>query len=159
MKRIAIATFLLVSAVFISNLSQVSAHCEIPCGIYGDETRISLLYEHIETVEKSMKQIEELSKDGETNYNQLVRWVVNKEEHAKKIQDIVSQYFLHQRVKIADPSDDEAYKKYVAELTSLHELLVYAMKSKQTTDLVFIDKMKDSLHKFEHAYFGTEEEK
>lgn len=129
------------------------AHCEIPCGIYGDSIRIQLLYEHIQTIEKSMKQIEELSEQEDVNYNQLVRWVMNKEEHASEIQYIVSQYFLHQRIKITDPSDSEAYKKYINQLTLLHEMLVYAMKAKQTTDLVFIDKMRDTLHAFEHDYF------
>ncbi|MCK5701941.1 MAG: hypothetical protein KAI29_12345 [Cyclobacteriaceae bacterium] len=26
------------------------AHCEIPCGIYNDELRITLLYEHFTTI-------------------------------------------------------------------------------------------------------------
>ena len=86
-------------------------HCEIPCGIYTDSLRIALIYEHIETIEKSMVLINKLSNQEKPDYNQLVRWVTNKEEHAKKIQEIVSQYFLHQRVKIKSPNDPAAYKK------------------------------------------------
>jgi nickel superoxide dismutase len=142
-----------VLSIFSITTLSVKAHCEIPCGIYGDSVRIALLYEHIQTVEKSMKQIEELSNQDEINYNQLVRWIVNKEEHAQKIQDIVSQYFLHQRIKIKNPADEEAYSKYVKQLTLLHELLVYSMKAKQTTNLEFIDKLRDTLHTFEHTYF------
>lgn len=131
------------------------AHCEIPCGIYGDSVRIALLYEHIETVEKSIKMINELSEAKDVDYNQLVRWVMNKEEHAMKIQEIVSQYFLHQRIKVKDSSDTEAYGKYIKQLTLLHELLVYAMKTKQGTDLANIEKLRAVLHDFEHAYFGS----
>ena len=129
-------------------------HCEIPCGIYGDSLRVALLYEHMTTIEKSMNKINELSEASEQDYNMIVRWVVNKEEHAKEIQEIVSQYFMHQRIKIKDISDTDAYNKYIEQLTLMHKLQVYAMKSKQTTDVKYIDKMRDALHAFEHAYFG-----
>lgn len=145
-------SIVIVLGIMFSSLNTY-AHCEVPCGIYGDQVRVKLIKEHITTIEKSMNQINKLKGDPKTNINQLVRWVNNKEEHAKKIQDIVSQYFLHQRVKITDISDKKKYTKYVQQLESLHRLLVYAMKSKQTTDTKFIDKMKSSLHDFEHAYF------
>jgi len=79
-------------------ISTVSAHCEIPCGIYDDQLRTQLIAEHATTIEKSMKQIMELSKADPVNYNQLVRWVSNKEDHATEIQQIVSQYFMTQRI-------------------------------------------------------------
>lgn len=156
MKRIFLIALLFISGVQLHNLSYVKAHCEIPCGIFDDQLRINLLLEHVTTIEKSMNEIIELSKAGDKNYNQIVRWVVNKEEHANKIQELVSQYFLHQRVKMADPSDKVAYAKYVAQLTSLHAVLVYAMKAKQTTDLSNIKKMQDAIHSFEHNYFEGE---
>lgn len=147
------ATFIL--AMLTVSSFQAKAHCEIPCGIYGDSVRIVLIYEHIETIEKSMNQINELSKSAHPDYNQLVRWVMNKEEHAKKIQEIVSQYFLHQRIKIKSADDEVAYRKYIKQLTSLHEVLVFAMKSKQSTDLSIIDSLREKVHVFEHAYFDN----
>ena len=129
------------------------AHCEVPCGIYDDELRISLLYEHFITIEKAMSEIEELSNEEKPNYNQIVRWVNTKEEHANKIQTIAEQYFLTQRIKPADKSDDAAYDKYVKELTIMHGIIVFAMKSKQTTDLQYIEKMRLSLADFEEVYF------
>ena len=84
---------------------------------------------------------------------QLVRWVNNKEEHAKKIQDIVSQYFLHQRIKLTDPEDKVVYAKYQKHLGLLHQMLVYSMKAKQTTDQMYIDKLRKAIHNFEDAYF------
>ena len=47
------------------------SHCEIPCGIYGDEARFSAIAEDLATIEKSMKQILELSADPSMNANQL----------------------------------------------------------------------------------------
>lgn len=131
-----------------------SAHCEIPCGIYDDSVRVKLMYEHISTIEKSIKMINELEAAADINYNQLVRWVVNKEEHAKKLQDIVEQYFMHQRIKPVDETEKEKYEDYIAQLTLAHQLTVYAMKAKQNADLVYVKKMRETVHLFEHAYFG-----
>ena len=141
--------------LFMAQGNKASAHCEIPCGIYGDSLRIEQIEEHIKTLEKSMNMIMELSEEGDKNYNQLVRWVTNKDEHANKIQKIVSQYFLHQRIKPVDPESEEAYKKYVKHLTLLHKISVYAMKAKQTTDLEYIEKLRMTVDKFEDAYFHT----
>ena len=135
------------------------AHCEVPCGIYTDELRIELIKEHFQTIEKAMKQIVEIQSADEVNYNQLVRWINTKEHHANLIQKIAEQYFLAQRVKFADPTDTEKYKKYISQLTSLHELIVYSMKSKQTTDVANVEKMKKSLEAFEVSYFGEHRHK
>lgn len=157
MKKI---TQLLSAAFIVGVLSlssfQAKAHCEIPCGIFEDSVRVALLYEHITTIEKSMNLINELSKADKPDYNQLVRWIMNKEEHAKKMQEIVSQYFLHQRVKIKSADDEAAYRKYIKQLTSLHEISVFAMKAKQSTDLSIIDTLREKVHVFEHAYFDKE---
>lgn len=143
----------LLVGIFTLSSFQSKAHCEIPCGIYGDSVRVALLYEHISTIEKSMNMINELSAKDSPDYNQLVRWVMNKEEHAKKMQDIVSQYFLHQRVKPTSSDDAAAYKKYVKQLETLHHVLVFAMKSKQSTDLGVIKTLREKVHEFEHLYF------
>lgn len=154
MKNLAKFTIFTLLAGMLSMASLNSnAHCEIPCGIYGDSVRVALIKEHIATVEKSMNMINELSAQENPDYNQLVRWVVNKEEHAKKIQDIVSRYFLHQRIKLTGPENEAAYKKYQVQLELLHRVLVFAMKTKQSTDLNTIEKLKETVHEFEHIYF------
>ena len=140
-------------AVFVFSTQKTYAHCEVPCGIYGDSIRVALIKEYITTIERSMNMINKLSKEETINYNQLVRWVNNKEEHAKKLQEIVSQYFLHQRIKFADPDNESAYKIYMRQLELLHRLSVFAMKSKQSTDLDYIEKLNTTLDKFEHLYF------
>lgn len=150
-----IFAMLLVTGLFFASQAKSFAHCEVPCGIYGDSIRLALVNEHIETIEKAMTQINLLSKDGDKNYNQLVRWVVTKEEHAEKIQEIVSQYFLHQRIKMTEPTDVEAYAKYTYQLSLLHQISVYAMKCKQSTDLANINKIKKSVNGFDASYFGN----
>jgi nickel superoxide dismutase len=131
-----------------------SSHCEIPCGIYGDETRFVMMREDIATIEKSMKQVMELSKEAKPNYNQIVRWVENKEHHADKIRDVVTQYFMAQRVKPVPPKESEEHRAYVERLTLLHLMIVHSMKCKQTTDLAHVEKLKELVDLFEKAYFG-----
>jgi nickel superoxide dismutase len=123
------------------------AHCEIPCGIYDDQARANLIGEHIKTIEKSMNQVVEISGQTPVNYNQLVRWVNNKEHHADEIQHIVTQYFMTQRIK----PNQESYEKKV---TVLHKMLLAAMKCKQTTDLANVKSLTSLLEEFEGLYFG-----
>lgn len=134
-------------------------HCEIPCGIYGDKMRISMIAEDIRTIEKSMKMIVELSKEKDKNYNQLVRWITNKDLHANKIQDTVYQYFMAQRIEPAEKKDEKSYSKYIHEVTLLHQMIVYAMKSKQTTDLKNVETLRSLLDNFDKSYFAKTEKK
>ena len=150
MKRTRLACAMLAASLWSSGL--LFAHCEIPCGIYGDRMRLEMIAEHITTVEKSMKQIQTLSKAGDRNYNQIVRWVQNKEKHADEIQKIVTQYFMTQRVKPADQKDDRACEQYVTRLTLLHKMLVSAMKTKQTTDLEHVVTLRKLLKDFGAEY-------
>ena len=134
-------------------VSDARSHCEIPCGIYDDSMRYDMLSEHITTIEKSMSKITELSAAGDKNYNQLVRWVVNKENHADKFMAIVTQYFLTQRVKPTAAETGEAYDDYVKHLTYFHEMLVYAMKCKQTVDKAHIEKLRELVKNSKDLYF------
>jgi len=127
--------------------SQVSAHCQIPCGIYNDELRMKLIEEHISTIEKSMSLIIELGKAKETDYNQIVRWVTNKEQHADELSEIVTYYFMTQRVK----PEDKQYDKRIA---ALHQMLIAAMKCKQTTDLKNVETLRKLAKEFRSLYFS-----
>ena len=148
----------LMSAVFVlMTSSNIYAHCEIPCGIYDDAMRIKMIDEHIRTIEKSMKQIHELQKADVIDYNQLVRWIMNKEEHAEQLSHIVTQYFMTQRLKPVDNSDGQSHRSYIVQLTSLHHLMVYSMKCKQTTDLANVAKLRENLARFKNAYFDQTE--
>ena len=119
-------------------------HCQIPCGIYGDDARFTELLEHVTTVRKSIVKIKELSADGKDK-NQLVRWVLNKEAHADKISDIAHKYFLAQRIK-------EGSDNYVEKLKALHKIIVYSMKAKQSLDTVNVDTLEQTIKAFHKLY-------
>ncbi len=153
-KKIMIAGALVLAAFFTS---MVYSHCQLPCGIYGDRDRFDMIAENITTIEKSMKQISLLSQADKPNMNQIVRWVANKEKHADELSHIVTYYFMAQRVKPVDPSKSDDYEKYIKKLTLLHEMLVYSMKAKQTTDLTNVKKLRSLLATFQTEYFRTQQ--
>ncbi|MFH1313867.1 MAG: superoxide dismutase [Ni] [Candidatus Eisenbacteria bacterium] len=134
--------------------SSAFAHCQVPCGIYDDDARLDAVEEHITTIEKAITQIESLSDNDHPNFNQIIRWTNAKDDHADGIAEIVSWYFLQQRVKPVASGDADAHKAYLTKLTLLHEILVYSMKAKQSTDLANVEKLKTLLADFREAYSG-----
>ena len=86
-----------------------TAHCQVPCGIYDDAARINAMLEDTTTITKAMKQLDELAgKSDATSQNQRVRWVVTKETHASHVIEVISTYFLTQKLKRPDPKDAKA---------------------------------------------------
>lgn len=115
------------------------AHCQIPCGIYDDAARVQTMLEDAATIEKSIALIVELSgKTDAQSQNQLVRWVMNKENHAQRIIATISDYFLTQRVK---PDQED----YAERLAKHHAVIVAAMKAKQNADLKTVKVLKESI--------------
>ena len=155
MKKVSV--FLSIFTLIIIMRTEGFAHCQIPCGIYDDHMRFTMLREHITTLEKAMNQINELAAEPGKNINQLVRWVNNKDQHADEFSEIVTYYFLAQRIKITEPSDAENFAAYQKKLIILHELMVYSMKAKQTTDLTHISKLRELVDTFEQLYFSPED--
>jgi nickel superoxide dismutase len=147
MHRRFLQTLLVLAIIFVAS-SYAAAHCEIPCGIYDDKMRITMIAEHITTIEKSMKQILKLESSKPLTHNQLVRWIMNKEDHANELQEIVTQYFMTQRIKVGT-------ENYAKKLTLLHKMLISAMKCKQTTDLLHISTLRTLLREFNDLYFGA----
>jgi nickel superoxide dismutase len=128
------------------------AHCQVPCGIYDDPLRFKLMGEHVTTIEKAMKQIIELGKKSPVNYNQIVRWVVNKEKHAEELTQILTYYFLAQRIKAVAPGETKKFGLYQKQLTLIHHIIVLTMKAKQTTNLKLINKLRQGLKAFHDSY-------
>ena len=133
-------------ALFFSNISLL-AHCQIPCGIYSDAIQIIQIKEDLTTIEKSIDMVKKLSGEYDPqSQNQLNRWIATKENHAQKIQDVISQYFLTQRIK-------QNSKNYENELITLHQLLISVMKCKQSVSKENVKVSNKLLNDFSELYF------
>jgi len=143
MKNIYILASFLFSTLFSGH---IFGHCQVPCGVYTDDLRFMQMLEDQTTIEKSSKLILELSsKDDGQSHNQLARWVAAKESHASKIQKIIAEYFLTQRIK----SSSKHYEKL---LKGAHSVMVAAMKCKQSTDASTAKDLKSSILAFQKIY-------
>ena len=130
------------------------AHCQVPCGIYNDAARIIQIQEDFSTIQKAMTKIKELSQPQDaTSMNQLTRWIMTKEDHASKIQKVVSEYFLTQRIKAK--TEDSEFDTYVKQATTLHQILVSAMKCKQTIDEQNVILGINLIDQFVERYFDS----
>ncbi len=129
-------------------------HCQVPCGIYGDQLRFEMMLEDTKTIAKAIAQINEFAASvGEgmsgKSVNQVSRWVMTKEDHATKIQDVMGAYFFAQRIK-SDHAD------YTGQLAAAHRVIVSAMKCKQDADPQTAKALKSSILEFYKAYEGKE---
>ena len=133
--------------VFSYALSQsLAAHCQVPCGVYGDSARFSQMLEDQTTIAKAIDQISDLAgKKDAKSANQLNRWVAAKEDHASKIQKIIAEYFLTQRIKSSS-------NKYEALLKGAHTVMVAAMKCKQGVDAKSADFLRTAIEGFQMIY-------
>ena len=129
----------------------LSAHCQMPCGIYDDQLRFDMMEEDLKTIEKAMNQINKLSCSSAEDRNQVVRWIETKELMAQNIQDVVSAYFLTQRIEVGQAD-------YVESLKYCHELLVGAMKCKQGVDVSVVKQTRQALQDYRKLYFKGDKE-
>ena len=138
---------ILTTTVFLTAYApHLTAHCQVPCGVYGDSARFSQMLEDQNTIAKAIGQISELAgKQNAQSANQLSRWVATKEDHASKIQKIIAEYFLTQRIK---SSSD----KYDALLKGAHAVMVAAMKCKQGVDTNSAETLKSAIESFQSVY-------
>ena len=136
---------LLIGLVSVGLASRADAHCQIPCGIYGDDARFTALLEDVTTLKKAVRKIEQEWAADSINHNQLVRWVKNKETHADKISHVMLEYFLAQRIKSDQPD-------YEARLVAIHKIIVLAMKTKQNVDAGIVDDLEMAITGFQALY-------
>lgn len=142
-------------AVLVAGLAAPSvafAHCQVPCGIYGDQLRFEQLLEDTTTIAKAQAQLNELLAGGQPtaqSVNQMARWVMTKEEHAGHVQETMQAYFLAQRIKADSP-------RYVEQLKAAHAVITSAMKCKQSADGTTAEALKKAVFDLYRAYEGKE---
>ena len=140
-----IVTRILSAADRFLPLGVADAHCDIPCGIYDPRDAIQAA----ETVVKMTSLIKDLEAKGlktASDYAQLVRFTVVKEEHARKAKNdiliIWTDYFNPKRMAVHP---------------DLHEQVWNACKLgsciKQNVDLAKANEFKAALEKIGEVFW------
>ena len=133
------------AAVWTIQTREAAAHCQVPCGIYDDHARIARLKEDAATIAKAIAHISELAtKHDAKSLNQTIRWVNTKEQHASHIIEVVSEYFLTQKVKPVAPGAD-GHDAYLKKLADHHAVMVAAMKTKQDVDPATVESLDQAI--------------
>ncbi len=125
---------------------EVSAHCDVPCGIYDPATaQINAL-----TVIRMIDQINELGNKAETVADQarLVRLVAQKEEHALKAKEEI-------RIIWGDYFKAPQFEKapHVPEL--VHKIMMQGSKCRQNVDREMAVEFLNLINEFAEAFWLT----
>jgi nickel superoxide dismutase len=92
-------------------IKPVFAHCDVPCGIYETDT----MRHAADTCLRMIEKIEALGElDSQDKWNNFVRMVATKEEHAQKVKDQVyilwSDYFKPEHLEKFDNLHDTLWQ-------------------------------------------------
>ena len=123
-------------------LKTVSAHCDVPCGIYETDT----MSHAAATCLKMIDKIEEL---GEINnpekHNNFIRMVMTKEKHAERCKRELA-------VLWGDYFKPEHLEKFPDLHDTVWKTLKQASKVKQTVSREEAEKLVDMVHDMSHIF-------
>lgn len=117
------------------------SHCQMPCGIYHDDMVYDQIDQYVETMVKGVTVLSENQYQTAQDKNTFTRWVVQKENMSNETAQLLTSYFLQQKIK---PDEDDTVKRVVA----VHKLLCYIVTIKQTCDMKYVQAFSDEWDKF-----------
>ncbi len=133
-------------ALFLSVITaNLLAHCQLPCGIYHDELEFGNLEQCVETLHRANDGILNNTSTSPLGDNQMVRWVLLKDQYADQFVQLLTTYFLQQRIQ---PGQSNT----AALLTLSHEMMQSAMKIKQTVNQDHVALLSCQLSQFKKLY-------
>lgn len=130
--------------LFAGNLmtfADLNAHCQMPCGIYHDDMVYDQIDQFVETVYKGISIMNENKFITVKDKNEFVRWVVQKEKCCNEATDLITTYFLQQKIK---PGEADTTQRIVV----AHKLLFYIVAIKQNTELEFVKQFNEEWERF-----------
>lgn len=119
----------------------IEAHCQMPCGIYNDAMVFDKGDEYVLTMYKGISVLNNSPFSTVKEKNDFVRWVINKEKMSDALAEVITTYFLQQKIK---PGDSDSPKR----LESAHKLLFGLVAIKQNTTLDFVEEFSKEWEKF-----------
>lgn len=134
-------TFIFTVVAFLFQSGFLSAHCQMPCGIYHDEMVFNQIDQYIETMYKGMTELKNSKFSSPLDRNNFIRWVALKESASDEMATLITQYFLQQKIK---PGEPDTAKR----LISAHKMLFELTAIKQNVDIKMIEDFADEWENF-----------
>jgi nickel superoxide dismutase len=119
----------------------LSAHCQMPCGIYHDDMVYDQIDQYVETMVKADTILNQNKFSSAQEKNVFIRWVMQKDKHSDQMAELFTSYFLQQKIK---PEEEDTVKRLVC----VHRLLFLLVKIKQTADISCVNDFYEEWEKF-----------
>ena len=132
---------LLVSSALLMAPVVLSAHCQMPCGIYHDNMVYDQIDQFVETVYKGITVLNDSKFSTPKERNEYIRWVGEKESSCNNVAELILTYFLQQKIK---PGEAATVKR----LTCAHNLLFLLVAIKQNTDIDTVKQFNGEWERF-----------
>lgn len=124
-----------------SHAIHLHSHCQMPCGIYHDDMVFDQIDQYVETMVKGLSILINSKFSTVQEHNEFVRWVMLKEKDSNETANMITTYFLQQKIK---PGEDDTAKR----LASAHKLLFLLVKIKQTAEYSVINDFYEEWERF-----------
>lgn len=134
---------ILISGLFVAACYtlDLNAHCQMPCGIYHDDMVFDQIDQYVETVVKGITVLEDSKFKTIRERNEFIRWVMEKEKSSNDVAELITTFFLQQKIK---PGEEDTPER----LASAHRLLFLLVKIKQNADLKVVYDFYQEWEKF-----------
>ncbi len=132
-------------AALICQTGALIAHCQMPCGIYHDEMVFNQIDQYIETMYKGMTELKTSKFATPMERNNFTRWVLLKETASDEMANLITQYFLQQKIK---PGEPDTAKR----LVSAHKMLFELTAIKQNVEVKMVEDFADEWENFKQMF-------
>lgn len=126
---------------FALTVTELSAHCQMPCGIYHDAMVFDQIDQYVETMVKGFTYLNDNKFSTPQERCEFIRWIGSKEEASDEVANIICFYFIQQKLKPDDPMSLDPLK-------SAHRLLFNLVMIKQTVDMKWVSAFDSEWEKF-----------
>lgn len=123
----------------------LSAHCQLPCGVYHDDLVFDQIDQYIETMYKGVTVLTDTKFSTVGERNETIRWVLQKDHASDEAAHTIMTYFLQQKIK---PGEADTEKKVI----SAHKLLFLLVKIKQNVDRNIVLEFSEEWDKFKGMF-------
>jgi len=120
---------------------EVSSHCQMPCGVYHDDMVFDEVDQYVETMYKGVSVLKNSAFVTLKERQDFIRWVMEKEKESDKVAELITKYFLQQKIK---PGEVDTQKKVLA----AHNLLFLLVGIKQNCSLEEVEGFSNDWDRF-----------
>ncbi|KIC74904.1 hypothetical protein DB41_IB00370 [Neochlamydia sp. TUME1] len=131
--------------VLLCHTGSLMAHCQMPCGIYHDELVFNQIDQYIETMYKGITELNNSKFSTPFERNNFIRWVKLKDSASDEIANLITEYFLQQKIK---PAEADTPKR----LISAHKMLFELTAIKQNVNIKMIEAFADEWENFKQMF-------